>query len=82
MRRNQIKQNSDTLNDTTEDINTNSSDTSVFSNKFNNSEDNSDEIFYPSSHTNSINSNLTQKSLLKLQHRRNNNTVARKSKRN
>ena len=82
MRLNQLKQYSGTINETTVDVNTNSSDTSVFSKKSNNNEDNSDETFYPSSHTNSINSNLTQKSLLKLQHRRNNNTVARKSKRN
>ena len=81
MRLNKIKQYSGTLSDTTVDVNTNTFDTSAFSNKSNNSENIGDKIFNPSSHTNSIPTHLNQKLISKLQYR-NDNKIAGNNKRN
>ena len=79
MRLSQIKQYYGTLSDTTIDVNINSPDILAFSKNPNNSKDNSNKNFYPSSHTNSITSNLNRKLISKLQHN-NNNKVAGNNK--
>ena len=79
MRLSQTKQYYDTLSDTTIDVNINSPDILAFSKNPNNSKDNSNKKNYPSSHTNSITSNLNRKLISKLQHN-NNNKVARNNK--